>query len=400
MNVFVIGGGASGLVAAIKASEIGCNVTILERNDKCGKKLLLTGNGRCNFYNDFQSIDKYHSNNIELFKNILDSKKDEIIKFFNDLNVVEKNINGYYYPYTNQSITILNALLYKLEELKVKIIYNEYVTDIEKQDRFIIKTNNNIYYADKVILSTGSLSYKKTGSDGIGYKILKKLGHNITDIYPSLVQINGSDNYYKKWNGVRSEVSLTLKSNNEFLKEERGEVQFTDYGISGICTFNLSGIVSRELSKNKKVTIEINFIPWFNGNKKDFINWLNNKNKNYTVSKILDGFLNYKITNLILELLNIDKNKYLKDINIDELVDKLMNFKFNVLSTKSFDFAQTCTGGVYLNEINTNTCESLKVKGLYITGELLDVDGDCGGYNLSIAWMTGLIAGENIKSIL
>lgn len=397
MDVIVIGGGASGLVAAIKARELGHNVTILERNNKCGKKLLLTGNGKCNFWNNIQTIDKYHSANLNLFENILNNKKDKVINFFNDLGVVEKNINGYFYPFTNQSITILNALLYRIEKLNIKIIYNELVTNINFKDKFIINTNMNKYICDRVILSVGSKSYSKTGSDGSGYKLLKNFGHNINEVLPSLVPIIGKENFYKEIEGVRSDVILSLRENNVIIKEERGEVQFNKTGLSGICTFNLSGLISRGLNNSKKEEILINFVPWFNGNKIEFIKWLDKKDKRYKLSELLDGFLNYKIGNLIIKLSKNTLDSYWEEVDKERIVDLIMSFKIEVRDTLSYENAQVCSGGVYLNEIDTNTMESLKVKGLYVTGELLDVDGDCGGYNLGIAWMTGLIAGESIK---
>ena len=400
MEVFVIGAGASGLVSAIKARDAGCNVTILERNNKCGKKILLTGNGRCNFYNENQDIKHYHSSNIELFKEILESKKDEILPFFKDLGIVYKNNNGYYYPYSNQSTSIVNALFNKVKKLKIEIIKDTLVTKIEKKDKFIIYSDNNKFYADKVILACGSSSYPKTGSDGNGYILVRNLGHKINKVLPSLVQLVGEESFYKEWKGIRCDAKLTLFENDKKIKEERGELQLTDYGISGICTFNLSALVSRGLNKNKKEVIEINFIPWFDKGKKEFLTWMNDQNNklsNYKLKDILEGFLNYKLVSFLLKLSNIKEDATWNEVDKEKLIDLIMSFKFKVKETKSFENSQTCIGGVPLEEINTKTMESKIIKGLYLTGELLDVDGDCGGYNLSFAWMSGMLAGESVR---
>ena len=392
MNVFVIGGGASGLTAAIKAREAGCNVVILERNNKCGKKLLTTGNGRCNFYNEKQDL-------MGIFAKIFNNKKDEILKFFKELGIVSKVNNGYYYPFSNQASSVVNALMLKVEKLNIKVINNELVKSIKKEDKFIISTEHNQFTADKVIIAAGSKAAPKTGSDGSSYDLVKSLGHSIIEVVPSLVQLEGKDNFYKEWKGVRSDAILSLLENNQKIKEERGEVQFTDYGISGICTFNLSGIISRGLFENKNYKILINLIPWFKGNKEDFLQWMDNQDeqlKDYKLREILEGFLNYNLVNLISKLENISATSKWNDVNKEKVINRIMSFEFNVLKTKSFDNAQVCSGGVPLKEINPKTMESLKTKGLYLTGEVLDVNGDCGGYNLSFAWMSGMVAGESV----
>ena len=399
MDVFVIGGGASGLIAAIKASEAGAHVTILERNSICGKKLLLTGNSRCNYYNENQDIKFYHSNNIEIFKEIFESKKDDILKFFDELGIIPNIVNGYYYPYSNRSDSVVNALLSKIKSLSVEIKTEQQVINIEKEDKFIITTDKNKFYADKVIISTGSKSYPKTGSDGIGYSLVKNLGHTTTEILPSLVMLEGEEKFYKDLKGVRSNVKLTLVENNKPIKDEIGEVQFTDYGISGICTFNLSGIIAKGLNKGYTEKIYINFIPWFKGEKEDFLSWMYNQSKilnGFTIKNILEGFLNYKVINTILKETNTPKDSTWENSPKEKIVDLIMNFPINIKTTRSFNVSQTCSGGVPLTEINPKTMESKIIKGLYLTGEILDVDGDCGGYNLSFAWMSGLIAGEKV----
>lgn len=402
-DIIIIGGGASGLVAAIYASKHGKKVTILEKNKTCGKKILITGNGKCNYYNDDQSLSHYHSNNREILGSILTQQNlEEIKQLFNSLGIIPKIKDGYYYPYSNQATSIQTALIKECELNNVEIITETEVLSIKKENNeYKINTNNGTYIGNKVIISTGSFACPKTGSDGLGYKILKTLGHNIITPLPALVQLKANTPFLKDWHGIRSDVSVTLLENNNPISTQIGEIQLTDYGVSGICIFCLSGQVSRGLYNNKKEQISINFLHPFNiTNQEEFITWMNNRNnivKNRTISDLLDGLLNYKLINLILKLLKIDRNTPWNNLSNNEkylLGTNLTNFTLNITGTNSFEQAQTATGGIPLTEINPNTMESIYNKGLYITGELLDIDGDCGGYNLTNAWITGMLAGK------
>ncbi len=394
MKVIVIGGGASGLVSAIKSKENNNEVTILEQNAKLGKKLLVTGNGRCNFWNSEQTIEKYHSRDLDIFKIIWENKKDSVLKFFEELGLVYKNINGYYYPFTLQSETLVNVLIKKIEDLKINVICNEPVLDIEKDGKFKVKTAKNTYIADKVIMATGSYSQSNTN----GYDLLKKLGHSFNPLVPALVPLKGTDDFYPLWKGVRSEVIISLYENEKLIKEERGEIQLTDYGVSGICIFNISGEVAEGLKNNKKEEIKINFVPWFNKDKESFLNYLDNeykKNNNYYLVDILKKFLNIKIVKVIFKILKLDLLVKWDDAPKEKIVNLLVSFPVKIKDTCSFKNSQVCRGGVLLSEINPYNMESKIVKNLFLTGELLDVDGICGGYNLGFAWMSALLAGEN-----
>ncbi len=386
MKVFIIGGGASGMVSAINIRKQNNDVTILEQNAKLGKKLLVTGNGHCNYWNDYQDLEKYHSNNVELFNEIFINQKDQVLNFFDSLGIVPKIKNGYYYPFSNQATSILNALINKIENENIKVKCNEQVKRIKKVDnKFIINTNNNVYECDKVVISTGSLASIK--EEYLGYRFAKDFNHQIIKPEPSLVALVGNDSYYHYWDGVRCEAKVSLISNNKLIKEEFGEVQFTNYGISGICIFNLSTY----FNEYSNLILKINFVPWFKeDNFKEWLNNQNNKLPNYSLKQILEGFLNYKIVNLIFKLLKIKDNAKWEEINQDKLVTYLTSFSFIPIKTKEFINAQTTKGGIPLNEIDINTMESKIVKGLYFTGEILDVNGDCGGYNLGFAWMSAL----------
>ena len=405
-EVIIIGGGASGLVAAIYAAKLGSKVTILEKNKTLGKKILITGNGKCNYWNENQSLNNYHTNNKEIYKKILtDKNKKEILAFFNSIGIVPKIKDGYYYPYSNQATSIQTSLIKEAELQGVNIITETEVIDIEKNGEiFRVNTNNGVFNSKKIILATGSKACPKTGSDGFGYKIAKKLGHNIIEPLPGLVQLKANASFLKDWHGIRSDVSVSLIENNKKISTQVGEIQLTDYGVSGICIFCLSGMVARGLYENKKEQISINFLHPFGLNtKEDFINWMNIRNKkvlNRSISELLDGILNYKLINLILRLSKIKRETHWNNLSEKEkylLGTNFTNFIIDIIGTNSFDSAQICTGGIPLTEINPDNMESTKTIGLYITGELLDVDGDCGGYNLTNAWITGYLAGIGVN---
>ena len=400
MKIIVVGGGCSGVVAAINAKNKDNEVVILERNNTLLKKLLLTGNGRCNYFNEIYSIDNYHSNNMDLVNDFISDKNITMSKeFFDNLGIVPKIKNGYYYPYSNQAVSIKDILVNEVNRLGIKVIYDTYVEDIEKEDKFIIKTNNEEYICDKLILSTGSFAYPKTGSDGIGYSILEKLGHTIIKPVPALVQLNANSKYLKDWDGVRSDVYLELFEDGEYLTKEEGEIQFTNYGISGICTFNLSHFISRGLEENKKYVVKINFVPFIKTLISPWLYEYANKNKEKDIYELLEGFLNKKLIPIILKESNIKSSKKYDELTKEEkikLINSLRHFKVEITSTKGFDSSQVCNGGVSLDEINIDTMESKIVKDLYIIGELLDINGNCGGYNLTECWISGILSGKSI----
>ncbi len=404
MDIVVVGGGASGVICSILAKRDNNRVILLERNNILLKKLLMTGNGRCNYMNELYGTKYYHSMDIDLVDEIISSMNIELIRdFFDRIGIVSKNKNGYYYPYSNQAISVKNALVHELESVGVEVVFDCLVEDINKNnDKFIINTNLGEYISDKVVISTGSYSYPKTGSDGMGYSFLEKFGHSIVKPVPALVQLVSDFKYLKEWDGVRSDVKLELFEDGKFISSEEGEVQLTSYGLSGICTFNLSHDVSRGLIDNKEYEIHINFVPFI---ETLVTPWLDNYSKKCStknISELLEGFLNYKVVNVLLKVCGINKDVYYKDLDKNKkflLCKYLRSFPIKIIGTKDFNHSQICNGGVRLNEIILNTFESKKVDGLYITGELLDVNGNCGGYNLSICWISGMLAGESLGEL-
>lgn len=400
-KIGIIGAGASGLVAAIFAKDNNNEVIIFERNNACGKKILATGNGRCNYFNSDNDLIHYESSNPNLISEIINEKTEkEVLDFFNRLGIIPQIKNGYYYPFSNQASTIRNALLNEVKRKGITI-YNDFlVTDIKSEsNKFIVISNEENIVVDKLVIATGSYASPKTGSDGMGYDFLKNMGHSIIKPLPSLVQLKTRGNFLKTWSGVRTQAVVSLYEDSKFVRSEEGELQLTDYGISGICVFNLSNKAARSLDNNKKVDICINFLPFINEDYNTwFINQTNLTNKN--IKDLLLSILNEKVVEVIFKESKLDINKKfieLSPLEQDRFVSLCTNFKLEVIGTKSFNESQVCSGGIPLTEVNLSTMESKIVSNLYITGELLDITGDCGGYNLGIAWRTGISAGTSIK---
>lgn len=405
-KIVIIGGGISGFTSAINAKTNNNEVIILEGQDKPLKKLLITGNGKCNYFNEEFIFSKYHSFNEELLKNIISlENKNKILAFFKSIGIIPRIKENYYYPYSNQAISVKNSFLKEIENKNIKLKLNSYVKDIKKEnDKFLVYYNDDVLVCDELIISTGGKSYPKTGSDGSGYNLSKKLGHTINKTLPALVGLKCKEPFLKKLNGVRSNATVSLFVNDKLIKSEIGEVQFTNYGLSGICIFNLSSIASRSISENKKVKISINFLDKLKiKNKKSFQEFILSSEYNFKKEKVsyfLDNLLNYKLTNVILEKTKIERNKLvskLSDNEINMLFENLFSFTMNIIDTNNFESAQITSGGVSLYEINPLTFESKIVSNLYLTGEVLDIDGDCGGYNIAFAVLSGILAGESVK---
>ena len=386
MKVAIIGAGPAGLAAAKLISKEN-EVVVFDGNNDAGKKLLLTGSGRCNIGNTNNDLSKYHSSNNELIEKIINNKNlDKVNKFFKEIGLVIKNKNGYLYPYSEKSSSVLSCLK---NSLNADFRFNTYIENIErKDDKFIIKKE----VFDKVIITTGGLSYPKTGSTGEGFHLAKAFGHKVIDLNPSLIALETNTGLEKEWSGTRIEVNVSSYIDRSKIKEEHGELQLTSFGLSGICIFNLSRDIRLALNEEKTCEIKINFCPWT-----DNLNKYMKENKDKYLTNICDGFLDYKLTNILLKYLKIKDKRWceLKIAEKNKFIDTLTNFKVKIKDTKGYLDAQVTSGGVSLEEINLETMESNLVKNLYFAGEVLDLDGDCGGYNLTISFITGLIAGDN-----
>ena len=390
MDVIVIGAGASGIIAALKMSKK-ANVTLLEKNDKSSKKILVTGNGRCNYWNSDININKYNTDSKEKLERIL-SKKDETYAFLSSLGIYPTIKDGYYYPHSLSSLSIKEIFDKSLEK-NVKVEYNVEVLDVKREDnKFKVITNGKEYLCDKLVFAMGSKAAPKTGSDGKVYDILQNMGLKITPVLPALIGLKANESYLKDWNGIRVESSLKLYIDNEFIKESVGELQLTDYGISGICTFNLSSIVSKALHSKKKVNVKINFFE------EDFYKFMENNKLDLTIEETMESLFNYKLMHIFFKLAKVSKSKKWIELNQVEkkkLASIVNDFNLDIVGTNGYERAQVCTGGLSLNEINPETMET-RINNLYVIGETLDVDGECGGFNLAFAFITGYIVGDKI----
>ena len=388
MDVIVVGAGASGIIAALKLGEK-CKVKKKEKNDKCGKKILITGNGRCNYWNKNIEVSKYNTDSKDNLEKIL-KRKDETFEFLSNLGIYPTIKDDYYYPHSLSSLSIKEIFDRALNK-KIDVKYNTEVLDVKKDnEKFIVITNNGEYKCDKLILALGSKASPKTGSDGKIYEILSNFGLKINPVLPALVGLKGNQKYMKDWNGIRVEGSLKLFVNNDLVKESSGEIQLTDYGISGISVFNLSSITSKALNENKEVRVKINFFE------DDFYEFMNKNTLNLTLEETLESLFNYKLMHIFFKLSKVNKDRKWKELSESDkrsLANVINEFNIKIEEVGSFERAQVCTGGLSLNEVNPDTMET-SVKNLYVIGEALDVDGECGGFNLAFAFITGFIVGD------
>ena len=399
-EIAVIGGGASGLMAAITAKKSGKEVIILERKDRILKKVLTTGNGRCNITNVNADISNYFGKNISSVENILNSfNPQDTMDFFNELGIVCNEENrGKVYPLSGQASSVVDALRFEAEKLGIKIETEFYVRKIEK-DGFkfrIYSEDRKKIEAGRVIIAAGGQSYPELGSNGSGFELAKELGHSVTKLSPSIVQLKTEKYQVKGLQGIKTDVAVTAYGDNKKICTYDGELLFTDYGISGNVVFNISFVMP--LYKN--VEFEIDFMEKFDYN--ELYEMLKERKRilsHLTMENYFNGMINKKLGQFLSKVSGIEKlSKPVKDLNdsdIRKLCTVLKKYRVKILETTGFKNEQVTAGGVLLDEVNTETLESKIVKGLYFSGEVLDVYGECGGFNLQWAWASGYIAGKN-----
>ena len=405
-KIVIVGAGASGVVCAIKAKNSNNEVILLEKNSEPLKKILVTGNGRCNYFNDDQNIKHYHSDDDSLIDEIINDDNTKLVKeFFDSIGVVPKIKGGYYYPYSNQAVAIKSVLMQELNKKGIKLITDFNVKEIRKENnKFIIKSHDSEVIADSIVISTGSKAAPKTGSSGDGYLFASNFNHTIVDVLPGLTQLKANENYFKLWSGIRCDAKVSLYEDDMFIKDEVGEIQLIDYGVSGIVIFNLSSFISRGLNKNKKEEIVIDFLPVLNlKSSYELRKWIDERVKkigNKRLSELFDGVLNYKLVSAILKKINFKGDRYYNSLSEEEknvLSENIHSLKIKIDGVNSFEKSQVCSGGVKLSELNLKTFESKIVDNLYFIGEVVDIDGDCGGYNLTFAFLSGIKVGESLN---
>lgn len=364
MTTIIVGAGASGIACAIriKQNNPNVNVIIIERLATIGKKLLATGNGRCNLSNEASPY------------------KEEVVSFFNKIGLVERaDDEGRIYPYSSQATTVLEILEDECKRLGVEIITDCTVTGIDED--LCVTTDCGMYMADSIVIATGGMAQKALGSNGSGYELLKGIGHSITPLYPALVQLTSSSKYPRLIKGHRTKCNMKILLDGEIQAEEYGEVLFTDYGLSGIVTMNLSSVVSKNFcEKNpKKCHAVLDLAPDLS---------LNDISAHLKSFGSLKGILGSKLANAIEKHADGDKEKMAKYVKSWRLI---------ITGTKGYDFAQITGGGADTSEFDN--FESKKVKGVYACGEVLDEQFECGGFNLSFAFYSGIKVADKITNI-
>lgn len=402
------------MAAAIKAAQVNKNakIILLDQKDCLGKKILVTGNGKCNLTNHNMSSEWYCSENMPFVEQILSVYgTDDILEFFQSIGLVTKSKGNYIYPRTEQAVTVRDILEKKIRNDHIKIQLNAQVTSTSKVldkkgvSRFRVEflnleTNKKVFFlCDKLILACGGTAAKVHGSDGSGYGFAKSFAHHTIPIVPALVQLKVKANPFSDASGVRTFAKVYAVIDGKTEAEDEGELQITSYGISGIPVFQISRHISRALRDHKKPQVMIDFLPEYS--ESDLIKMLENSRKScpyFDICDFISSILPSKLVDCILNNIHVERH-----LSIDSLSERqkeilckaLKRCSLNISDTKGFDQAQVCAGGVNTEEINAETMESRIVKDLYIVGELMDVDGLCGGYNLHWAFATGLIAGKS-----
>ncbi|MGI6622060.1 MAG: NAD(P)/FAD-dependent oxidoreductase [Acetivibrionales bacterium] len=403
-RVIVIGGGAAGMLAAISAARLGAHVTILEKNPRVGKKILATGNGRCNFTNVNAGYSCYSSENPGFVQKALsDFTASDAISFFEELGIQHKvEEMGKVFPMSDQASSILDVLLYELNRLGVNIICDSNVVDIIPENgSFILKTKDgNKYRGDSVVLAPGGKAMPSSGSDGYGYDLALKLGHTMTDTFPALVQLMLEGDYFKRIDGVKFIGTAEIIDNNGSVIKDRGDILFTNYGVSGPPVLQISRKAGELLKSGKQATLKISILDTISKEEvTDLIDRRFKTDLNKTVEFSFVGLINKRLIPVVLLQAGIsDLKRPVSGITSkerDRIAEILTDWRFNIRGTKSWPSAQVTAGGINTREIEENTMESLLVKGLYFAGEIMDVDGMCGGYNLQWAWSSGFIAGRS-----
>lgn len=390
-KIAVIGGGASGLTASIFAAEAGGDVTVYESGARVGRKILATGNGRCNMTNINADIESYHGHDTKF---ILGAKNrfwvSETIEFFERLGVVTKTEeDGKVYPYSDQASAVLDVLRFKAEETGVRIVTGFEAETVEKLGRGfkITSYDGRSVNADKVILASGGKAAPDLGSKGTGYEILKSFGHKISELKPSLVQIKTETDVVKKLKGIKLKANVSLGGHTKY-----DEVLFTEYGLSGPAIFSLSSY----LDGQKAVSLDI-MPEYTRGQLYDMLLARTALHPKLPLESFFVGMLNRRAGQALLKLAGAEPlSRYavtLSEKEIERVCDTIKQWSFNITGTMSWNNAQVTRGGALTCEFDPNTMQSRLVKGLYAVGEVLDIDGDCGGYNLQWAWSSGALAG-------
>jgi len=398
-DVAIIGGGAAGLMAAIWASKNGKSVILLEKNETLGRKILATGNGRCNLTNRYAEANNYHGANKEFIENVLDKfTPGETIKFFESLGVILKEEDrGRIFPRTNEAQTIVSALTHEIANFDITVLTNTNVRGFKKNDLWKINLQNKgSIEAKRIIVSCGGQSAPQLGTSGDGYYWLEKLGHTIIPARAALTPIETETDSIKDVQGLRIEGQATIMAGNKIVAQKDGDILFTHFGLSGPAIMALA----REINPQENLKISIDLFPETNINDLDQkVKLIFDQNGAKSLKNSLSGIVPSSFALAVLKKLNLNETKKTAEISKQDrlnIVNNFKNFQLDLKGLRSFKESQVTAGGVSANEVNPQTMQSKIIPGLFFAGEILDVDGDSGGFNLQWAWSTGFIAGNNV----
>ena len=396
MNVCVIGGGAAGMLAALTAAENGHRVLLLERQSRVGRKLLATGNGRCNLSNYHVSPAHYHGG--AGFCDFALSQFDvgETLQYFASLGLLTvSEASGRIYPMSNMAGSVLDVLRYALERPEIDLQTGQTVTAVRKMpEGFSVKTETDTFSARCLILAAGGAAGSKVGGGMDGYRLAKSLGHHRTALYPSLVQLKTDPTYPRALKGVKAQCGISICRGSQVLARNSGEVLFTEYGVSGPAIFDLSRSVS---AGGSDLTCLLNFFPdW---EEAEVLHWLSQRQAAmaaHEASTLLTGSCHTRLGQMICKSAGFTNQRAagLTRDDLRRIARQTTHFALPITGTCGFDQAQVTAGGLDTSEFDPRTLQSRLVPGLYACGELLDIDGDCGGYNLQWAWSSGRLAGK------
>lgn len=403
-NVVVIGGGGAGIMAALTAAQQGARVTLLERMEKPGKKILVCGNGRCNITNASQDVSRFHGAPSTFTDTVLNAYPVKTtVDYFNSIGLpcVEEEM-GRMYPSCGQAASVLNVLRYEMDRQNVRVMCGADAVRLTKQGSiFKVDTAGGpTYDADRVIMAAGGKAGPQYGSIGTGLEMVRALGHKINPVFPVLVQINLDSPYLKEMDGVRFEGAAAVVSEGKVLREETGEIQITDYGISGIPALDLSRAAGECVYYKREARLDIKLLPLRTTEEieADVAGRLASR-PDETLERALTGLVHMKLIPALIKAAGF-KNQHVACRHAPEpqtrnLADLLSKWSFPITGTQDWTRAHVTAGGVDASQINPLSMESKLVSGLYLVGEIVDVDGDCGGFNLQWAWSSGHVAGAH-----
>jgi predicted Rossmann fold flavoprotein len=405
MNVAIIGGGASGLVCAIEAARKGVHVSLFEKNSKLGRKILATGNGKCNISNLHLNPSRYHGESPQFVAPLLKRFDAPTCKaYFRSLGLeMREGEEGRLYPMSHQASSVVDILVHEARRLNVHVVCESEVSLVEKKGAdFILHVKDEMHRFDACVIACGSPAWKSLGSSESGYGFAKAFGHRVIEPYPTLVQLLSDEPHLKEASGVKMEASVALFIEGKKTQHALGDVLFTEYGLSGSAILEISRGASLAFVQHEAVFVVVDMMPHLSI---EALNTLLQKRLAYAQDKSLglwlEGLIPKKLAAFIIHTCTLEHLKrasLLGPKELKKIVFALKALRLHVKDTKGFESAEVCAGGVDVRELDEKTLMSKKVENLYFCGEVLDIDGDCGGFNLHFAWSSGYVVGQSLKA--